>query len=131
MTNEQKQKWVRRTGYVVSGAFVLMMLMSATMKLTGNAEIVEMMTTKFGFSKDSIFTIGVLELCCVCLYAVPRTTVFGAVMFTGYLGAAIAAHLRVADPFTTPLVLGGVAWLGVFLRDERVRTLLPLRHATG
>jgi hypothetical protein len=130
MVTEQNEKWVRRAGYVVSGAIVLMMLMSATMKLTGNAEIVELMTTKFGFTKEAVFTIGILELACVVLYAVPRTTVLGAVLFTGYLGAAIAAHVRVADPFTTPLILGCVAWLGVFLRDERVRNLVPLRRAT-
>jgi hypothetical protein len=63
----------------------------------------------------------------VALYAIPRTKVLGAVLLTGYLGGAIATHVRIGEPFVAPLVLGVLAWLGLYLRDEKVRALSPLR----
>jgi hypothetical protein len=72
--------------------------------------------------------LGAIEICCALLYAIPRTAVLGAVLLTGYLGGAIATHVRVGDPsFVTPLVLGMIAWAGLYLRDPRLRALLPLR----
>ena len=62
--------------------------------------------------------------------AIPRTAVLGAVLLTGYLGAAIAAHLRVGDAFLSPLMAGGLVWLGIYLRHERVRALLPIVSAS-
>jgi DoxX-like family len=72
----------------------------------------------------------VLELVVVALYAVPRTRVLGAVLVTGYLGGAIATHVRAGDPFVAPLVLGIIVWLGAWLRDEKVRARSPSSPVT-
>jgi hypothetical protein len=70
-----------------------------------------------------------LEIACVLIYAIPRTAVLGAVLLTGYLGGAIATHVRIGDPSVViPLVLGLCAWAGVYLRDERLRALLPWKR---
>ena len=68
-----------------------------------------------------------IELACVLLYVLPHTAVLGAVLLTGYLGGAIFAHLRVDDPVTVVVMIGVVAWGALFLRDPRLRRLLPLR----
>ncbi|NJN37230.1 MAG: DoxX family protein [Nitrospiraceae bacterium] len=73
------------------------------------------------------FGLGVLELVCVILYIIPRTAVLGAILLTGYLGGAILTHLRVGDPFIGPVVFGVFIWGGLFLRDPRVRALIPVR----
>ena len=74
--------------------------------------------------------IGILELVCAVLYAIPRTSILGAILLTGYLGGATAANVRVGDPlFETlfPFIFGVVIWAGIFLRDDRLRALVPLR----
>jgi hypothetical protein len=73
--------------------------------------------------------IGILELSCVILYAIPQTAILGAVLLTGYLGGAIATHVRVHDNFISPAIGGILVWLGVYLRDPRVRALLPIRRS--
>ena len=70
--------------------------------------------------------LGVLELACTILYAIPRTSVLGAILLTGYLGGATATHVRVGDSFIMTVVLGVVVWGGLFLRDARLRALIPL-----
>ena len=70
--------------------------------------------------------IGIIELACVALYWVPRTRVLGAILLTGYLGGAIATHVRAGQAFANPLVIGIVVWAGLFLRDPRLHALLPL-----
>jgi hypothetical protein len=117
------------TGRVLSALPVVALLLSASMKLSHAPQFVEMWTGKLGFSEGSLTGVGLLEIACVLLYAIPRTSVLGAVMLTGYLGGAIATHVRIGDPgLTTPLMLGVLAWAGLFLRDERVRALMPLRR---
>jgi hypothetical protein len=71
--------------------------------------------------------IAIVELVCVLLYAIPRTSVLGAILLTGYLGGAISTHVRAGEPFILPLAVGVIIWLGLFLRDARLRDLLPLR----
>lgn len=73
------------------------------------------------------FGLGILEVACVVVYLIPRTAVLGAILLTGYLGGAVATHLRVGDPCFGPILLGVVLWGGLFLRDPRLRTLIPLR----
>lgn len=85
-----------------------------------------MMSGLLGFPAGTIIGIGWLETACVLLYAIPRT----AVLLTGYLGGAIAAHVRVGDAFLSPLMAGGLVWLGIYLRHERVRALLPIVSAS-
>jgi hypothetical protein len=72
--------------------------------------------------------LGITEVACTIIYLIPRTAVLGAILLTGYFGGATATHVRVGDPsFVGPVVLGVLVWLGLFLRDDRLRALIPLR----
>ena len=127
-TTPPRGRWMLWTGRVLSALPVLAMLPSAAMKLTHAPQFAEMWSGKLGFPESTLTGVGLLELACVLLYVIPRTSVLGATLLTGYLGGAIASHVRIGDPgLATPLVLGILAWAGLFLRDERVRALLPLR----
>jgi hypothetical protein len=119
--------WQLWTGRVLSALPILMLLFSASMKLSHAPQFVEMWTGKLGWPEGSLTTVGVLELACVAVYAVPRTSLLGAGLLSAYLGGAVATHVRVGDPFVAPVVLGLLVWAGLYLRDERVRALVPLR----
>ena len=83
-----------------------------------------------GWPMNLAIALGIVELSCTVLYVIPQTSVLGAILLTGYLGGAVATHVRVGDPIpnvVTPIVLGVLVWLGLFLRDARLRVLLPLR----
>ena len=71
------------------------------------------------------------ELVCALIYAIPRTSVLGAILLTGYLGGATATHVRVGEPFYLPIIVGIVVWVGLYLRDERLRALVPLRRSAS
>jgi DoxX-like family len=104
------------------------MLFSASLKLRHAPSFVEAWVKVFGFPENTLTAIGLVELACAIIYAVPRTAVLGAVLMTGYLGGAIVTHVRLGQPdFLTPLVLGVIAWVGIWLRDPRLPELLPLR----
>jgi hypothetical protein len=120
--------WVRWTGRVFSAIPVLMMTMSAGMKLFGGAMVEPTFVGKFGYQAPALPVIALVELSCAALYLVPRTAVLGAILVTGYLGGAVATHVRVGDVFIAPLLLGVVAWAGLYLRDERLQDLIPLRR---
>ena len=81
----------------------------------------------YGYPEGALVRITVVELACAFLYAIPRTSVLGAILLTGYLGGATATHLRVGEPFYLPIIVGIVIWLGLYLRDGRLRSLIPLR----
>ncbi len=115
-------------GRVLSGLLVFALGGSGSMKLMGKPEMAQMMTEKFGFKPEMLPRLGMLELLCVVLYAVPQTSVFGALLMTGYLGGAVCTHVRVGEPFVAPLILGVMVWVGLFLREPRLRALLPLRN---
>ncbi|MCP3058353.1 DoxX family protein [Myxococcus sp. K38C18041901] len=118
--------WALWTGRVLSGLVVLALVASASMKLRQPPEVVEGFA-KSGFPASVLLPIGVVELLSALLYAVPRTAVLGAILVTGYLGGATVTHVRQGDSFLVPVLLGVIAWGGLFLRDARVRALLPLR----
>jgi predicted membrane channel-forming protein YqfA (hemolysin III family) len=121
--------WVRWVGLVFTAAPILMMLLSASMKLMRQPQMVQQFVGKFGYAESTLPLVAALELACVALYAIPNTAVLGAVLLTGYLGGATATHVRVADPgFVVPALLAVLAWGGLYLRDERLRALLPLRR---
>jgi hypothetical protein len=122
--------WMRWTGFAFSAAPALMLLGSAAMKLSHNPMIVEKLQQQFGYSEALLTPLGIVELLCVVVYLTPRTSVLGAILMTGYLGGAVATHVRISDAFVIPLLLGVFAWGGLFLRDARVRALLPLRSTT-
>ena len=113
-------------GRILSGLVGAMMLMSAVMKLTGSPELTTGMA-HLGLPLDKLTTLAALELASVILYLIPNTAVLGAILLTGYLGGAVFAHLRVGDSVLTAVLIGVFAWLALFLRDPRLRQLLPLR----
>jgi len=104
------------------------MLFSGVVKLTGNLNVIEAFTGRFGYPQQTLVPIGILEIACVVLYSIPRTAVLGAILTTTYLGGAVATHVRVQDPFFPPIVFGILVWVGLYLRDDRIRSLLPLRR---
>ena len=101
-------------------------MMSAGLKLKGGAEVTEGMA-HLGLPETLIRPLAIVELACVVIYLIPKTAVLGAILLTGYLGGAILAHLRVGDPFLVQVGIGVLLWLGLYLRDPRVRDLAPLR----
>ena len=112
----KKMLWA---GWILSTLPVLMLLMSGIMKLMKPSEVVEGFA-KLGWDDRLALGLGIVELACTVLYVIPRTSVVGAILLTGYLGGATATHLRIGDPFIAPIVLGVVLWLGLFLRDARL-----------
>ena len=84
---------------------------------------------KLGYDESLALGIGLTELACTVLYVVPRTSVLGAILLTGYLGGATATHVRLGEAFFAPIVLGVLVWLGTYLRDVRLRGLIPLRNS--
>lgn len=114
------------SGRVLGGLVGVLLVMSAVMKLSGSPEVAAGFA-HLGLPADSITKIAVLELVCALVYLVPYTAVLGAVLVTGYMGGAIAMHVRLGEPFVTQLVIGVLAWGALYLRDARVRGLLPLR----
>ena len=126
MNSGNSSVWSGRAGWALSGLTAVGLVMSAAMKLQGNPMVLDQLVGKFGFQSGSIAGIGILELTCALLYLIPRTSVLGAILVTGYLGGAVASHVRVSDAFVPPLALGVFAWAGLYLRDERIRRLIPL-----
>ncbi len=115
-------------GWILGAVPVLFMAMSSVMKLSRSPQVLEAWG-QFGYPEGTLVAIAVAELACAVLYAVPRTAVLGAVLVTGYLGGATATHVRVGQAaFVAPVVLGVLAWAGLFLREPRLRVLLPLRR---
>jgi hypothetical protein len=88
-------------------------------------------TTSLGYPADSVLWIGGIEMMCLVLYLVPRTTVLGALLMTGYLGGAVATHVRIASPLLThtlfPVYVALILWAGLYLREPRLRALAPFR----
>ncbi|MBI5608460.1 MAG: DoxX family protein [Deltaproteobacteria bacterium] len=114
-------------GRVLTALPTAAFLASGTMKLMGGADGLKMFVEKFGYPASALAPIGAVELTCAALYAIPRTSALGAVLLTGYLGGAVATHVRVGDPFVAPVIFGVVVWAGLYFRDARVRAVLPLR----
>ena len=116
------------TGRIMSAIPVLMTLMAAVMKLVKAPAVVEGIAHA-GFSENLLVPIGILELLCVVVYLIPQTSVLGAILLTGLMGGATVTTLRIGDPtFPMPVVLGMMAWGGLYLRDLRLRALIPLRR---
>ena len=96
------------------------------MKLKGGAEVMQGLA-HLGLPESLIMPLTVLEVSCVAIYLIPATSVLGAILLTGYIGGAICTHLRVGDPFFIQIALGIFVWLGLYLRENRLRGLIPLR----
>ena len=123
----------RWTGYVISGLIILFLLFDGGIKLVP-LDIVTQTSGEIGLPTDAGFarTLGILTLIGTVLYAIPRTSVLGAILLTGYLGGAVATHIRVDSPLFTHILfgvyLGIMAWGGLWLRDPKVRALFPVRR---
>lgn len=116
-------KGVLRTSYIMTALPVLMFGFSAVMKLAHPPGL-DKGFEHLGWPVRLATPLGILELACVIVYLVPRTTVLGAILVTAYLGGATATHVRVGDPFVMQPLLGVLVWGGLFLRDPRLRALL-------
>ena len=125
MTTSKSTYWA---GWILSGLPALFLLVDAGMKLL-RLPVVVSATVELGYPESSILPIGAVLLVCTVLYTVPRTSVLGAILLTGYLGGAVATHVRVGAPvfnFVFAIAIGALLWGGLWLRDERLRALLPL-----
>lgn len=133
-TTADATAWARRmrwVGRIISGLALLFLAMDAVIKLLQLAPAVDA-TVQLGYPAQLVLALGVLELACIAIYALPQTSVLGAILLTGYLGGAIASHLRGgSDLFSIifPLLLGALLWAGLFVRDRRLRALLPWRRS--
>jgi len=119
----QPPRWV---GPLLSALPAAMLTFSAAMKFIDSPQMREGLA-HMGLPAAIVPTLGILELACTALYVFPRTAVLGAILLTGYLGGAISIHVRVGDPWIMPFLLGVLLWGGLYLRDPRVRALIPLR----
>jgi hypothetical protein len=127
---KSNSRWMLWTGRTLSGLVVLFLATDAVMKFV-QPEPVLKGTVELGYSSSVILPLGIVLLVSTLLYAFPRTAVLGAILLTGYLGGAVATHVRVNHPMLShtlfPVYLGAMLWGGLVLRDGRLRALLPLR----
>jgi hypothetical protein len=126
VTNKRAMTWA---GRVISSLVVLMLVFSGTMKFIQPPGFAKQFGEDLGYPVDLAIPIGIVEITCVVVYLIPQTAVLGAVLLTGYLGGAVATHVRIHDNFAGPVIGGVLVWLGLYLRDPRVRALLPIRRA--
>jgi hypothetical protein len=117
-------------GRIISGLTALFLLFDGVLKLVKPAPVVEG-TVRLGYPESVILSLGIVLLVCTVLYVIPPTAVLGAILLTGYLGGAVATHVRVSDPLFShvlfPVYLGVLLWGGLYLRDDRLRALIPLK----
>ncbi len=119
----KKMLWA---GRIIGALPVLLLVFSATMKFLKPPDVVKGFT-HLGYPESLALGLGILELACTIIYLIPRTSVLGAILSTGFLGGAIATHLRIGEPYFMPVILGVLIWAGLFLRDKRLRALIPIR----
>ena len=117
-------------GRACSGLAVLFLVFDTTLKVLRLGPAVEG-TAALGYPASSVQLIGLIELVSLGLYVVPRTSVLGALLLTGYLGGAVASHVRIGSPLLThvlfPVYVALLLWGGLYLREKRLQTLVPLR----
>jgi hypothetical protein len=128
VTASRSMLWI---GWIMSGIVVLFFLFDGITKLIMIDPVVDA-TIRIGFPLDVIRPLGIVCLACAILYAIPRTSILGAILLTGFLGGAVASKVRLEEPLFSQVLFGvyvGVlAWAGLYLRDGRLRSLIPLRR---
>ena len=124
-------RWMLRTGWLLSFGPVAVLLSSAWVRATHHPYAVAEIVAGYGYPESAIVPIVIAECTLVVLYLVPQTSVLAAIVMTGYLGGAVATHLRIADTARAaiPLAVGILAWGGLYLRDSRIRQLIPFRRS--
>jgi hypothetical protein len=121
------QKWMALAGWVFVGLGMFAVLWSARAKLTLSPFYVREWG-RIGYQLNTLAPMAYLQLACMILYLIPRTSLLGMVLLTGYFGGAIASYVRIGEPFPFPLMTCLFFWAGLYLRDERIRALLPFRR---
>jgi len=128
MTTTPKIIWIGRT---LSALAILFLSFDTIVKVLRLPVAIEG-TTQLGYPESTVFIIGLIQLVCLVLYVVPQTSVFGAILFTGYLGGAIATHLRIGSPLFThilfPIYVAVLIWGGLYAREPRLRAMVPIRR---
>jgi uncharacterized protein YndB with AHSA1/START domain len=134
--------WMSCVGWIITLLAAAFLIMSAVMKLVPPADLADFlvklglrvssadiaeMFTKLGWNESSKLGLAIVELSCVAIYLFPRTALLGAILLAGYLGGAAATHVRIGDAFVPQIIVGVVLWFGLFLRDGRLRALIPWR----
>ncbi|HXQ27552.1 MAG TPA: DoxX family protein [Candidatus Acidoferrales bacterium] len=123
----KKMLW---TGRIMSAVVVLFLLFDSTLHLLKPPQVLEAFV-RLGYPENLSVVIASIELVCIVLYVIPGTSVLGAILLTGYLGGAVASHLRVGSPLFSealfPIYFGVLVWGGLYGRDARLRALIPLR----
>jgi len=118
------------TGRVISALIVLFLLFDSVLKFMKPAPVVETFA-HLGLSMSLANPLGIILIVCALLYAIPQTSIIGAILLSGYLGGAVCTHLRVGDPLFShilfPTYMGALLWLAIYLRDVRLRALIPFR----
>jgi hypothetical protein len=128
---EPVSKGTRWTGYVMSYLPAVFLLLDGVMKIIKPGFVVDA-TTKLGYQESVIVPIGVVMVISTVLYLLPRTSVLGAILLTGHLGGAVATHVRTLEgafPIIFAVIIGVLLWGGLYLRDDRLRILIPLRSS--
>jgi hypothetical protein len=122
------KRWLPWIGWLLSAASMSILLMSARWKLTYDPWYVQEWG-RIGWDPSALPRIGLVQLTCVALYLIPQTAVLGAVLLAGYLGGAMSQYVRLGEPYPVlvPLTTALLAWAGLYLREERLRSLLPFR----
>ena len=122
-----KERWA---GRIMTPLPVLFLLFDSVIKLIRIDPVVQSFT-ELGYPVDLAVGIGIVELVCLLVYLIPRTSLLGAILLTGYLGGAVATHVRVGSPWFThvlfPIYVAALLWGGIYLREDRLRALVPLR----
>lgn len=118
-------RWQYIAGWVLSILPSLLLLFGAFMKITRNPEVVKGWD-HFGYAQSVSVPIGITEGLCTLLYLIPQTRYLGGILLAAYLGGAVATHVRLGEPFHMPIIIGVVLWVGLWLRDTRVRALTPI-----
>jgi hypothetical protein len=124
-------RWMLWTGWLLSFAVVAQLLSSAWFRATHHDFAVAEIVGAYGYPESAIVRIVIAECAMVVLYLVPQTSVLAAIVMTGYLGGAVSAHLRIGDTARAviPVIVGLFAWGGLYLRDSRIRQLVPFRRS--
>lgn len=113
-------------GYIISALPIMLLIFSASGKFI-KPEGMEANIEPLGWTMGQMTWLGLVEAACVIIYLIPRTAVLGAILLAAYLGGATATHVRIGDPFFIPIIAGILLWLGLRLREPRLRSLIPLR----
>ena len=118
------------TARIMSGIAVLFLVFDCAIKLIKESHAVEG-TVQLGYPESSVVIIGIIETICLALYVTPRTSILGAILMTGYLGGAIATHVRLENPLFShvlfPIYIAILLWGGLYLHDRQLQALVPFR----